>query len=246
MARLLRIGSLLEPVHMPSRRSRELRGLLVARRQLVQMWTKRLTVVRGLVRQQRVGLAGRALLTPAGWARLTAAPLSGALREVVATYEATVTATTAALKALDRELAKRAASDDRVAQLQTLPGVGHVSAQTLVAAVDRIERFPSAKKLVAYAGSAPSVRASGDRVEYGRITKQGRSEIRAVWVQAAHAVLAVKDVRARPLQRWCERVARRRSKKTALVALARKLLTIAFHLLREGTTYDPRRLRCPA
>jgi transposase len=164
----------------------------------------------------------------------------------VAAYEATVTATTAALKALDRDLAKRAMTDDRVARLETLSGVGPVSALTLVAAVDRIERFSTAKKLVAYAGLAPSVRVSGDRVEYGRITKQGRSEIRAVWMQAARAVLAVGDAAARPLQRWCERVARRRSKKTALVALARKLLTIAFHLLREGTIYDPRRLRCPA
>jgi transposase len=127
-----------------------------------------------------------------------------------------------------------------------MPGVGQVSAQTLVAAVDTIDRFASAKKLVAYAGLAPSVRASGERVEYGRITKQGRSEIRAVWVQAAHAVFAVKDPAARPLQRWGERLSRRRGKKTALVALARKLLTIAFHLLREHTTYDPRRLRCPA
>jgi hypothetical protein len=78
--------------------------------------------------------------------------------------------------------------------------------------------------------------------EYGRITKQGRSEIRAVWVQAAHAALAVKGAAATPLQRWWTRVARRRGKKTAVVALARKLLTIAFHLLQDGTTYDARRL----
>jgi hypothetical protein len=58
--------------------------------------------------------------------------------------------------------------------------------------------------------------------------------------------LAVKATTARPLQRWTERIVRRRGKKTALVALARKLLTIAFHLLRDGTTYDPWRLRCPA
>jgi hypothetical protein len=41
-------------------------------------------------------------------------------------------------------------------------------------------------------------------------------------------------------------VARRQGKKTAVIALARKLLTIAFHLLQERTTVDPRRLRCPA
>ncbi len=246
LARLLRIGGLPEPVHMPSRRSRELRSLLVARRQLVQMRTKMVNVARGLVRQQRVRLPAKALLTTAGWARLSEAALSDACREVVVAYEATGAATSTALRALDQELTRRARTDRRVARLETIPGVGRVSAQTLIAAVDRIERFPTAKKLVAYAGLVPSVRASGERVAYGRITKQGRSEIRAVWVQAAHAVLAVKDVAARPLQGWCERVARRRGKKTAVVALARKLLTIAFHLLQEGTTYDPRRLRCPA
>ena len=164
----------------------------------------------------------------------------------MAAYEATVQAANGALAALERQLTQRARRDPRVARLETMPGVGQVSAQTLVAAVDTIDRFASARKLVAYAGLAPSVRASGERVDYGRITKQGRSEIRAVWVQAAHAVLAVKDAGARPLQRWTTRVIRRRGKKTALVALARKLLTIAFHVLRDESTYDAGRLRCPA
>lgn len=246
LAHLLRIGGLPEPVHMPSGRSRELRALLLARRQLVQMRTKLINVVRGLLRQQRVTVPPRTLVRRRGWARLQAEGLPPALREVVGAYAATVAATGQALQALERELGRRAGKDPRVARLQTIPGVGQVSAQTLVASVDRIERFASAKKLVAYSGLAPSVRASGERVAYGRITKQGRSEIRAVWVQAAHAVLAVKDTAAAPLQRWCERLARRRGKKTAIVALARKLLTIAFHLLREGTTYDPQRLRWAA
>jgi len=242
LARLLRIGGLPEPVHMPSRRSRELRALLQGRRQLVQLRTRLLNVVRGLARQQRVSLRPRALLTAAGWQELRRQPLSPALREIVTAYEATVATTNVALKSLDRELQQRARGDERVARLQTIPGVRSVSAQTLVAVVDRIERFASAKKLVAYSGLAPSVRASGERVEYGRITKQGRSEIRATWVQAAHAVLAVQSPGARPLRRWWARIAQRRGKKTAIVALARKLLTIAFHLLRQGTTYDPQRL----
>jgi transposase len=246
LAHLLRVGGLPEPVHVPSHRSRELRGLLVARRQLVQMRTKLLNVVRGLVRQQRIELRPRALLTRRGWSELARAGLSPALREVITAYEATVTAATAALAALDQQLGRRAQRDPRVARLETMPGVGTISAQTLVAAVDTIDRFPSAKKLVAYAGLAPSVRASGERVEYGRITKQGRSEIRAVWVQAAHALLLMKGAAARPLQRWTQRVVQRRGKRTAIVALTRKLLTIAFHLLRDGTTYDVRRLRCAA
>jgi hypothetical protein len=57
---------------------------------------------------------------------------------------------------------------------------------------------------------------------------------------------AESDVTCRFVFEVKERVARRRGKKTALVALARKLLTIAFHLLQERTTFDPQRLRCPA
>ena len=87
-----------------------------------------------------------------GWSQLAAAELSPALREVVVAYEATVQAVGTALGALDRQLAQRARRDPRVARLETMPGVGPVCAQTLVAAVDTIDRFATAKKLVAYAG----------------------------------------------------------------------------------------------
>jgi transposase len=246
LAGLLRIDGLPAPVHVPSRQCREVRGLLLARRQLVQARTKLINVVRGLARQQQVTLPARALQRAAGWERLSTQPLSAAVRHIVEAYRATVAAMTAALNVLDEELGTKATADPRIARLESIPGVGRVSAQTLVATVDTIRRFPGAKQLAAYSGLVPSVRASGERIEYGPITKQGRSEIRAVWVQAAHAVLVVKDPIARPLQRWWAQVAKRRGKKTAFVALARKLVTIAFHLLREGTTYDPRRLHCPA
>ena len=243
LARLLRIDGLPEPVHLPSPRSREIRGLLVARRQLVRVRAQLINVVRGLMRQQRVSLPARALSTRIGWTRLGALPLSTALREVVSAYAATVAAASAALRALDQQLDARAVHDPRLARLQTIPGVGPRSAQTLVAAVDTIARFPTAKKLVAYSGLAPSVRASGDRTQTGAITKEGRSEIRAVWVQAAHTVLRMRPhPAAAPLQQWGQRVARRRGVRTAVVALARKLLTIAFHLLKDNTRYDPARL----
>lgn len=242
LAYLLRIGGLPEPVHIPSRRSRQLRGLLLGRRQWLRTRTRLINVIRGLVRQEQITLKARALNTRAGWGALRTAPLAATTRAIVAQYEQLLTALGAALKALDQELAGWAQRDERIARLTTIPGVGTVSAQTLVAAVDRIERVASSKKLVAYAGLAPTVRASGERVEHGPITKQGRAEIRAVWVQAAHSVLIAKTADARPRQRWGERLARRRGRKTAVVALARKLLTIAFHLLREGTVYAASRL----
>ncbi len=113
----------------------------------------------------------------------------------------------------------------------------------LVAAVDEIGRFTRAKQLTAYCGIVPTVRASGEREQQGPITRQGRSEVRAVWVQAAHALVRSRQPTARPLQRWFARVARRRGLRTAVVALARKLLSLAFYLLRDATQYEPSRLR---
>jgi transposase len=212
----------------------------------VQIRTRLINVVRSVLEQQQVNLRAGALGSRKGWRALYDLPLLPGIRDIVSAYDATVAATTAAITTLETQLAVRAQADKRVAQLQTIPGVGPLTAQTLVAAIDRVHRFANARKLVGYIGLAPSVRSSGERVEYGRITKQGRSEVRAVLVQAAHALLAIKRDTARPLQHWCARVARRRGKKTAIVALARKLLTIAFYLLRDGTTFDPTRVRITA
>src|SRR5512144_166846 len=246
LAYLLRIGGLPEPVHMPGPASREVRAVLCARRQLVRARTQLINVIRGLLRQQRVTLKARALNSRRSWLQVRALPLTPALQEVVAAYDTTMTALTTALRALEQELAQRAAEDARVPRLQSAPGFGAVVAQTLTATIDRVERFGRAKQVVSYAGLAPSVRGSGGHVKYGPITKEGRAELRAVLVQAAHAALRATDPAAAPLQRWHARVARRRGKKIATVALARKLLTIAFHLLRDGTTYQPQRVRCAA
>jgi Transposase len=123
LAQLLRIGGLPEPVHIPSRRSRELRSLLLARRQLVQMRTKLINIVRGLLRQQQVTLKTRALTRARGWAELRGVSVSPAVRQVVDQYEALVTATTTALAGLDGQLAARATRDGRVRRLETIPGV---------------------------------------------------------------------------------------------------------------------------
>ncbi len=171
----VRIGGLPEPVHVPSHRSRELRGLLVARRQLVQMRTKLVNVVRGLVRQ-RGSNCGRGLANPEGMGQLAAANLTPALREVVAAYEATVQAVGTALGALDRPLPSGAAGSARGAlgdDARRRP----VCAQTLVAAVDTITGSPP-RRSSCLCGAAPSVRRAE---RWNTPITNRRSEIRAVW-----------------------------------------------------------------
>ena len=86
-------------------------------------------------------------------------------------------------------MAVREAADPRAVQLCTIPRVGRIAALTFLAAVDNVGRFGSSRQLVSYAGLCPSVRSSGERNEYGSINREGRRELRAVWVQIAHSVV---------------------------------------------------------
>jgi hypothetical protein len=98
---------------------------------------------------------------------------------------------------------------------------------TVLAAIGDITRFPSAKKLVGYSGLGASVQASGQTYHTGPITKQGRREVRTVLVEAAWSA-----VEHHPY--WHAEFARlvpSLGKGKAIVAIARKLLVVVWHVL---------------
>lgn len=138
------------------------------------------------------------------------------------------------LQAVERDLARAALTDERVARLMTVPGIDMVVALALVAAVGAVERFDSPQKLVSYLGLNPSVRQSGPGPAYhGRITKQGRGHARGMLVEAAWAAARVPG----PLRAFFQRVRARRGQHIAAVATARKLAVLIWHLLRKGESY---------
>jgi transposase len=240
----LRLDALPHPVHMPGRETRALRGLLAARRQLVSARTKLSNVVRGMLRQEGLRLPPGALSSRAGWERIFVNSFSCEhVMIVVRSYYRSFEALSRSIHELERQLAQRERESREAKRLQTMPKVGRIASLTFLAAVDDVHRFPSSRKLVGYSGLAPTVRQSGERTEYGSISREGRRELRAVWVQIAHLVAVDRHREAQPLRSWFNRVAKRRGKKTAIVALARRLLVIAYHLLREETDYDAARLK---
>ena len=89
------------------------------------------------------------------------------------------------VRQLTRTMAAEAAQDERVPLLVQLPGIRMVNAMTILAAIGEIERFPSPKHLVGYAGLGASVHISGMTRRSGRITKTGRKDLRATLVRAA-------------------------------------------------------------
>jgi transposase len=239
LCELLRLDGLPHPVHMPGRPAREVRGLLVARRQLVAARTKVCNVVRGLLRQEGIRLPSRYLLTFQGWRTLleNEGYTCEHIRPVLEAYFPTFESLTRSIQAMERELARREKSDGRAGRLQTMPKVGRIASLTFLAAVDDVRRFGSSRKLVSYSGLCPTVRSSGERTEYGSISRQGRAELRVVWVQIAHLVVRDTHRDTARLRSWYSKVSRKRGTKTAIVAMARKLLTIAYRLLTDETEY---------
>lgn len=244
LCELLRLGGLPQPVHMPSPAAKALRGLLVSRRQLIAARTKLCNTVRGLIRQEGVRLPARALSTKVGWAKLFRQGFEQEhIAHIVSAFHTTFLALTQSIAELDQQLAVHEEGDVRANRLKTMPRVGRIASLTFLAAVDDVKRFSSSRKLIGYSGLAPTVRQSSERTEYGPISREGRRELRAVWVQIAHLVVVDRSRATRALRTWFNQLAKRRGRKTAIVALARRLLVIAYQLLRTGTDYDPGKIR---
>ena len=125
--------------------------------------------------------------------------------------------------------------DERAIEIvSSVPGVGRKSAAVITAEIGDARRFPDGKKIASAAGLAPSVYQSAGKNLTGGITKQGSKWLRRIMIQAAHSASKVRDSR---LRRFYLRVKARKGSKTAIVALARKMLTIIHHLLVNGEEY---------
>jgi transposase len=127
---------------------------------------------------------------------------------------------------IDAELHQHAKADPRVKVLTTLPGVGQFTALVMLAEIGDITRFGSARKLASWAGLTPTVRGSDLSVRHGHISKQGSAWLRWVMNQAAQTAKRSPEFAASYAA-----IAKRRGKKIATIAISRKLLTRACHLL---------------
>jgi len=135
---------------------------------------------------------------------------------------------------LDAILAAAVLGSPDMRRLMTLPGVSATTAATLAAAIGDIRRFPASGRLVAYLGLDPRVSQSGDDpARHGRISKQGASIARQVLVEAAWVASRMPG----PFRAFAGRVAARRGWNVAVVAVARKLAVVTWHLLSREEEY---------
>jgi transposase len=139
---------------------------------------------------------------------------------------------------VEREIADFVKEDAGIARrvelVDTIPGVGFVTAVTIVAETGDITRFDNIDQLSSYAGLAPRVSQSGETVHHGHISKQGPPILRWVLQQAAWVAIRT-DPNAR---RIFARISKRAGAKKAATAMARKLLSYAWSVCRRNEPFQ--------
>jgi transposase len=249
LARLALLGQI-NPVHVPAPAVRQRRALLVYRRALVAEQTRcknriRATVLASTGARLPSGAAAWTVAGRAAWAQARV-PLQDCgpdelWRGLVHCELQHLMDLEARLAEVDDKLKALAKTDPAVQRVHSVPGVGPLTAQVLVAVLDGAQRFPTRRQVSAYAGLTPRRFQSGAMDRSGRISKRGNRLLRWALNQAAWAA-----VRSRP--EWRALFLRlgggsKKRRKPAIVAVMRHLLVVAWAVLRDGTVYRSDRLQ---
>ncbi len=227
LARLL-AANILPAVWVPPVHVRELRGLVAHRQRLIKQRTAARNRLQSLLHRHNLIPPEGDLIEQRDWWASQALSQTEKLR---ARQDLAIIGYLAPLVTeVETELARLSVTApwaDQAPFLIQLPGIGVLTAMTILGAIGEIERFPSAKKLVGYAGLGARVHASGQTRYTGAITKQGRRDLRSVMIEAAW--VAVRS--SAHWQTQFEHLEMRIGRQKAIVAIARKLLVVVWHVL---------------
>jgi transposase len=179
------------------------------------------------------------LFTEKGFAYLAEVQISAAdrfaLKQLVEQYRLFKKHVVAGDKLLQKfATAAPAAEAEARAVLDSIPGVGPLTIDVILSELGDVRRFRSQKDVAAYAGLAPSRRESAGKVKQGGITKEGSRLLRWILVEAAWRLVS----KTRRWGRIYERLAARKGKKRAIVAVARRLLCVMASMLQSGRAYS--------
>lgn len=231
LARLHAKG-LLAGIWVPPQDVRDLRALVIQRDKMVRLKTQAKCRLHATLHRYHLlpPRADRVFAeeTLAWWQAL---PVTALERVRVSSDLATLAFAQEQIADLEQRMADWAAHEPRVARLFQVTGLGLVCAVTLLAAIGDIRRFPSADQLVGYSGLGARVHDSGLTTRTGGITKAGRKELRGALVEAANTAVIHDPYWKAELRRLAPRTGRSK----AIVAIARKMLVVVWHLLTKET-----------
>jgi len=140
------------------------------------------------------------------------------------------------LKKVEEEIRQKAkVLSPQLKRLMTVPGVGLVTASTICAEVGDFRNFKRPKNLTSFAGLVPRERSSGGKQKLGSITHQGSTYLRYVLIETALRIRETKETMS--LYAFYQKIKVRSGAMKARVALARKLLTIMWFMMKNEKDY---------
>ena len=219
-------------IWVPSLEERDVRQLLLHRHKQVAARTQVKNQLQALALGQGVQRK-RKLWSQAGRAELEKLPLLPYAAERRRQLLEALDRLEAEIGQLNRQVEKEVGQRPAAQKLRTHPGVGAVTALAMVLTLGPAERFDSPRQVASYFGLIPSEHSSGGRQQLGRISKQGSWFLRFLLVEAAQSAVR-QDAE---LERFYRRLAARKHRALAKVAVARKLAMRLYLMLREDWTY---------
>lgn len=232
LAQLERVD-LIPEAHIPEKLTRELRQLVRQHVSLTQERTAIKSYVHALLLKNGVRTPFRSVFTARAkeWLSKQA---GGTLKLTLEQSFERITLLGLQRLTVDAEIEKHALLNSDAVLLKTIPGVGWFSALLLTAEIDGIERFADAKHLQSYAGLVPSTRQSGNVSRSGPLSKQGNKLMR--WALVQDAWQAIRH--SKRFRKTFTKISRKRGTKKAVVAVARKILCCAYHMLQRREEFN--------
>jgi transposase len=225
LAELLR-GDLLPTSYVPPKEQRELRHLVRHRIALGRLRGRLKTQIKIELRRKNIKYhEGGNCFTEKGKAELKRLH-----NPVVDSYLTIYEVVEDELKKMDRVIAEAGARYEEVKFLTSITGIGVYSALVIYSEIGDGSRFPTEDNVFSYAGLIPRVHQTGNEQYYGRITKEGSKYLRWILVEAAR--IHVQWCPESKITKHYEKIKRKRGEKIAIVAAARKLLQVIYHMLK--------------
>ena len=226
-------------VPVPSDREIGRRKILASYRRVKQGRTRDINQLHGLFVSQGITTKVRKELATAQRRQEAIKELTGLERQEAEYLLKSLALCDQRIEELERQMEKESAGDKMIECLQSVPGVGPKVAFAFVSHV-AAERFENASQVSNYLGLVPRVYISGDTVRYGSITKRGNSYLRALLVQAAWALIKSKKGDKLKERYFYMTIEKSKSKKKAIVAVARRLAEMLYTMMRDKTWYASR------
>jgi transposase len=159
--------------------------------------------------------------------------LSATMRQTFAGLRQDLVGLDARVAELDGQLARVAKNDAACVRLQTIPGLGPVSATALVGAVGDGRQFKNGRAMAAWLGLVPRQDSSGGKPRLLGISKRGDRYLRSLLIHGARAVQRTCANKTDGRSRWLQALSRRQHKNVATVALANRNARVAWALLQD-------------